>query len=120
MGRAAYAACRCLGADTAPVRSSDRGERDRAAGMALTIEFVALRKRSRELGESRSNRAGPGPRTLGFGDGDSEVDDVLAAVDGASDADDYRVDGDRPLAFAFVLGGGLRSWRAIGPTRPRL
>jgi DNA-binding protein HU-beta len=28
-----------------------------------------------------------------------------------------RVDGDRQLTFAFVLGGGLRSWRAIGPTR---
>jgi hypothetical protein len=26
-----------------------------------------------------------------------------------------RVDGDRQLTFALVLGGGLRSWRAIGP-----
>jgi hypothetical protein len=41
MGRAAYAACRRLRADTAPVRSSDRGERDHAAGMALTIQIVA-------------------------------------------------------------------------------
>jgi len=41
MGRAAYAPCRCLRADTAPVRRSDRGERDRAAGMALTIRIVA-------------------------------------------------------------------------------
>ena len=31
-----------------------------------------------------------------------------------------RFDGDRQLTFAFVLGGGLRSWRAIGPTRPRV
>ena len=44
MGRAAYAACRCLRADTAPVRSSDRGERDRAAGMSLTIQTVALQR----------------------------------------------------------------------------
>ena len=42
---------------------------------------------------------------------------MLAAVDGAGDAYSMhdRVDGDRPLAFAFVLGGGLRSWRAIAP-----
>ena len=31
-----------------------------------------------------------------------------------------RVDADRQLTFPFVLGGGLRSWRAIGPTRPRI
>jgi hypothetical protein len=29
-----------------------------------------------------------------------------------------RVDADRQLTFPFVLGGGLRSWRAIGPTTP--
>ena len=73
MGRAAYAACRRLRADTAPVRSSDRGERDRAAGMALTIQTVALRKRRPSRRESRSSRAAPRPRTLGWGDGDSEV-----------------------------------------------
>jgi hypothetical protein len=38
---ATYAACRRLRADTAPVRSSDRGERDHPAGMALTIQIVA-------------------------------------------------------------------------------
>jgi hypothetical protein len=43
MGRADYAACRCLPADTTPVRSSDRGERDLPAGMTLTVEIVALR-----------------------------------------------------------------------------
>jgi hypothetical protein len=31
-----------------------------------------------------------------------------------------RVDADRQLTLAFVLGGGLRSWRAIGPTRARV
>jgi hypothetical protein len=31
-----------------------------------------------------------------------------------------RVDADRQMTFAFVLGGGLRSWRTIGPTRPRV
>ena len=42
-GRAAYAGCRRL----PPVRSSIRGERDRAAGMGLTVQIVALRKRAR-------------------------------------------------------------------------
>jgi hypothetical protein len=41
MGRADYAACRPLRADTRPRRSSDRGERDHPAGMALTIQIVA-------------------------------------------------------------------------------
>ena len=36
---------RCLPADTAPVRSSERDERDRAAEMALTIEIVANQQR---------------------------------------------------------------------------
>jgi hypothetical protein len=44
MGHAAYAACWHLRADTAPGRSSDRGERDRAAGMHLTIQIVALQQ----------------------------------------------------------------------------
>jgi hypothetical protein len=46
-GRAAYPRCRRLPSDMALVRSSDRGERDRAAGMALTIQIVA--KRSPEV-----------------------------------------------------------------------
>ena len=35
---------RCLPADPAPARRSDRGECDRAAGMAVTIQIVAKRK----------------------------------------------------------------------------
>jgi hypothetical protein len=81
---------------------------------------VALRKRGSSRRESRRSRAGPGPRTLGFGDGDSEVDDARGGpTAGVMPMHDW-VDGDRPLTFAFVLGGGLRSSRAIGPTRPRL
>lgn len=38
-----YAGCHRLLADIAAARSSDRGKRDRAAGMALTIQFVAMR-----------------------------------------------------------------------------
>jgi hypothetical protein len=56
MGRAAYAACRRLRAETAPVRSSDRGERDRAAGIALTIQIVAKHKPASIFSGEQSDR----------------------------------------------------------------
>ena len=49
-GGAAYADCRRLPAARRQC-GSDRGERDRAAGMALTIQIVALRKLAPALAE---------------------------------------------------------------------
>jgi hypothetical protein len=59
---------------------SERTSRRSGAGHDQAVDAatatVALRKRGSSRRESRSSRAGPGPRTLGFGDGDSEVDDA--------------------------------------------
>ena len=65
-------------------------------------------------------RAAHRPRTLGWGDRDKRGRRCSQRSTAPVMPMHDRVDGDRQLTFAFVLGGGLRSWRAIGPTTPRV
>lgn len=51
--------CRRLSAQKAPARSPGRGERDRADGMALTIQIVAKRKPASTVSGEQSDRQPP-------------------------------------------------------------
>ena len=75
-----YAGCHRLPADIAAARSSDRGKRDRAAGIALTIQIVAMRSLAADGGASSCHRRSARPLRDGANDGSARLLDRLVAA----------------------------------------